>query len=119
MDFLIHFFRDILDGPLYWVMVGICFFLILFILGFLVDRHEKKEKLRGLVEAAPAGKDRMHVSDEGTSMTGVQEVITNPIPTQPVVTDNNEQEEKAVSVLELSSEDYQDGAQEVDNNSIN
>ena len=115
MDLLIHFFRDILDGPLYWIMVGVCFFLIIFILGFLVDRHEKQEKLRGLVEAAPAGKDRMHVSDEGTSMTGVQEVISNPVPIQPSTNDPTEEEQKTASILELSSDDYQDNAEEVEN----
>lgn len=116
MDFLVHFFRDILDGPLYWIVVAICFFLIIFILGFLVDRHEKKEKLRGLVESAPAGRDRMQVTDETTS--SVQGITTNPVPVQNNTSSGTE-DNQSVGILELSSDDYQDSVQVVDNNTNN
>lgn len=46
---MIHFFRDILDGPIYIVIVIISIILIMAIIGFMMERkrleQEKKEKI--------------------------------------------------------------------------
>lgn len=43
---MIHFFRDVLDGPLYLVLVVVCIILIMAIIGFIMEqkRLEKEEK---------------------------------------------------------------------------
>lgn len=43
MDLIIHFFRDTLDGPLYWIFVVICVLLILILLGYILDRTNKNK----------------------------------------------------------------------------
>ncbi len=118
MDFLVHFFRDILDGPLYWIVVAICFFLIVFIIGFLLDSHEKNERLRGMVQEASAGKERMYVTDE---MTKVEDSPTPLVITPPTVEvpNTSEEENKSVGVLDLSSEDYQDNSEVLPDNNNN
>ena len=118
MDFLVHFFRDILDGPLYWIVVAICFFLIVFIIGFLLDRHEKNERLRGMVQEASAGKERMYVTDE---MTKVEDTPTPLVITPPTVEvpNTSEEENKSVGILELSSEDYQENSEVLPDNNNN
>lgn len=113
MDFLVHFFRDILDGPVYWIMVGMCFFLILFILGFLIDRHEKNEKLKGLVEASPSGKERVYVTDEMTAIESNPSIKPEPVSQNTSVDTLEATDTKSVSVLELSSDDYQDNTKEI------
>lgn len=120
MDFLIHFFRDVLDGPLYWVLVGVCFFLIIFILGFLVDRREKRERLNNMAEASPSGKSRMYVTDEFSKIEHPV-LVNNPNPSTPInkVEEQNESDTKSVAILELSSEDYQDNAEEIPDNNNN
>ena len=44
MDFVVVFFRDILDGPLYIVVVIINSILICACLGYLADNYLKKKK---------------------------------------------------------------------------
>jgi len=41
---VIHFFRDILDGPIYIVLVVISIILIMGILGFIMERYQKKKE---------------------------------------------------------------------------
>ncbi len=41
---MIHFFRDILDGPIYIVLVVISIILIMGILGFIMERYQKKKE---------------------------------------------------------------------------
>lgn len=44
MDFVIVFFRDILDGPLYIVVASICSILICSCIGYLGERYLKEKK---------------------------------------------------------------------------
>ena len=44
MDFIILFFRDILDGPLYWIIVVINSILICSCIGYLGERYLNKKK---------------------------------------------------------------------------
>ncbi len=42
MDFVITFFKDILDGPVYTVLVAICSVLFCACIGYLAEKKEKK-----------------------------------------------------------------------------
>ena len=53
MDLIIHFFRDILDGPLYWIFVVICVLLILILLGYILDRTNKNKLEAEQIANAP------------------------------------------------------------------
>ena len=53
MDLIIHFFRDILDGPLYWIFVVICVLLILILLGYILDRTNKNKLEAEKIANAP------------------------------------------------------------------
>lgn len=44
MDFIITFFRDILDGPVYIVVTVICSILICACIGYLAEKSQKKKK---------------------------------------------------------------------------
>ena len=48
---MIHFFRDILDGPLYLIVAVVCIILIMAIIGFIMERKklEKEEKEKKVV----------------------------------------------------------------------
>lgn len=48
---MIHFFRDILDGPVYIVVSIICILLIIGILGFMIEKLRKKS------DSSPTVKD--------------------------------------------------------------
>lgn len=54
---MIHFFRDILDGPIYIVVVIISIILIMAIIGFMMERkrleQEKKEKIVVISKETP------------------------------------------------------------------
>lgn len=53
MDLIIYFFKDILDGPLYWIFVIICVLLILFLLGYILDRTNKNKLEEEKIANAP------------------------------------------------------------------
>ena len=42
MENIIHFFRDILDGPLYVIVVIISILLLCVCIGYLIDVRQKK-----------------------------------------------------------------------------
>lgn len=44
MDFVIVFFRDILDGPVYIVVVSICSILICSCIGYMGERYLEEQK---------------------------------------------------------------------------
>lgn len=46
MDFIISFFRDVLDGPLYIGICILCAILICSCIGYLADGYLKKKKQR-------------------------------------------------------------------------
>lgn len=53
LDLIIHFFRDTLDGPLYWIFVAICVLLILILLGYILDRTNKNKLEAEQIANAP------------------------------------------------------------------
>lgn len=44
MESIIHFFRDILDGPLYIVVVIVSVILIFALLGYLMEKSQNRKK---------------------------------------------------------------------------
>lgn len=45
MENIIHFFRDILDGPLYVIVVIISILLLCVCIGYLIDVRQKRQHL--------------------------------------------------------------------------
>ena len=45
MENIIHFFRDILDGPLYVIVVIISFLLLCVCIGYLIDVRQKRQHI--------------------------------------------------------------------------
>ncbi len=45
MENIIHFFRDILDGPLYVIVVIISILLLCVCIGYLIDVRQKKQHI--------------------------------------------------------------------------
>lgn len=54
MDFIITFFRDILDGPVYIVVTVICSIFICACIGYLAEKKQKQKKEREQYVEAPA-----------------------------------------------------------------
>ena len=45
MENIIHFFRDILDGPLYVIVVIISILLLCICIGYLIDVRQKRQHI--------------------------------------------------------------------------
>ena len=45
MENIIHFFRDILDGPLYVIVVIISILLLCVCIGYLIDVRQKRQHI--------------------------------------------------------------------------
>lgn len=82
---MIHFFRDILDGPLYIALVVICIILIMSIIGFIMDRkklekeeNEKRVVVGGITPMDPV-RTREVVLNTGTNTDTNVEIISNPL----------------------------------------
>lgn len=58
MDFMIVFFRDVLDGPVYIVVASVCSILICSCIGYLGERYLKEKK---------EIKERMETHTDGNS----------------------------------------------------
>ncbi len=43
---MIKFFRDILDGPFYYIIAIICIFFIMAIIGFLMERKKLEKEMK-------------------------------------------------------------------------
>ena len=54
MDFIISFFRDTLDGPLYIVIAILCGILICSCIGYLGEQYLKKQEAKKLYEETHA-----------------------------------------------------------------
>ena len=54
MDFIISFFRDTLDGPLYIVIAILCGILICSCIGYLWEQYLKKQEAKKLYEETHA-----------------------------------------------------------------
>ncbi len=68
MDFLISFFRDTLDGGLYYVVVVICLILIMAIIGFIMEKAKlaKEESMKTVV-----------IADSNGNIVSNQEAVSN------------------------------------------
>ncbi|MCI8568031.1 MAG: hypothetical protein HFG48_01785 [Bacilli bacterium] len=68
MDFIIGFFRDTLDGGLYYVVVVICLILIMAIIGFIMEKAKiaKEESEKTVV-----------IADSNGAPVTNKEVVTN------------------------------------------
>lgn len=72
MDFIITFFRDILDGPIYIIVTVICSILICACIGYLAEKKQKKRQEK---------EQYVEVSTASIPSTTVSSVV----PTAPVV----------------------------------
>ena len=82
---MIHFFRDILDGPLYIALVVICIILIMSIIGFIMDRkklekeeNEKRVVVGGITPMDPVRTREVVLNTDTNTDTNV-EIISNPL----------------------------------------
>ena len=79
---MIHFFRDILDGPLYIALVVICIILIMAIIGFIMDRKklEKEENEKRVVVGGTTPMEPVRTREVvlNTNMNEKVETIPNP-----------------------------------------
>ena len=46
---MIEFFRDVLDGPLYYVVVVLAIIFIMAIIGFIMERKQLEKEAKGKV----------------------------------------------------------------------
>lgn len=87
MDFIIGFFRDVLDGPLYIIVTIICIILICSCIGYLAEQsiNKKKKKQEYDNTHATVGDGQVQNQAPTTGLEGVEpvEVGTTPMP-QPV-----------------------------------
>lgn len=88
MDFIISFFRDVLDGPLYIVVAILCGILICSCIGYLGERYLKKQEAKKLYEqthAAIAGEtiDTSKLGDntvqQPTGVTALEQAVVAPM----------------------------------------
>lgn len=80
---MIHFFRDILDGPLYIALVVVCIILIMAIIGFIMDRKklEKEENEKRVVVGGTTPMEPVRTREVvlNTNMDEKVEMIPNPL----------------------------------------
>lgn len=89
MDFIIVFFRDILDGPLYTVITVICSILICACIGYLAEKRQKqKEKKEQYVEVSPeavaVSSTMPHVPSVSATLQESPQVMQTPVSSQTV-----------------------------------
>lgn len=46
---MIEFFRDVLDGPLYFIIAVLAIIFIMAIIGFIMERKQKEQQVKGQV----------------------------------------------------------------------
>ena len=89
MDFIITFFRDVLDGPLYIIVAIICGILICSCIGYLGEQYlnKKKEKEEYDSSHAAIATDNAVVSEMPTTVVTANSVgpTTVTAPLDPVV----------------------------------
>lgn len=88
MDFIISFFRDVLDGPLYIVVAILCGILICSCIGYLGERYLKKQEAKKLYEqthAAIAGETvdaaalAANAVQQPTGVTALEQAVVAPM----------------------------------------
>lgn len=55
---MIHFFRDVLDGPIYIALVVVCTFGIIGILGFMMERFKTNDEKSAVRDVEASGPNR-------------------------------------------------------------
>ena len=68
---MVEFFRDILDGPLYYVVVLIAIVLIMAIIGFIMERRQKEKQEKGKV-AFVSREAKQHVENNSEVIPGTE-----------------------------------------------
>lgn len=96
---MIHFFRDVLDGPVYFVLFVVCIILIMSILGFIMERlklqkeeNDKRVVVGGTASIEPVRTREVILSTkEEPVVEPVQSINQEPIssPTATTPTTNN------------------------------
>ena len=96
---MIHFFRDVLDGPVYFVLFVVCIILIMSILGFIMERlklqkeeNDKRVVVGGSASIEPVRTREVILSTkEEPVVEPVQSINQEPIssPTSTTPTTNN------------------------------
>lgn len=96
---MIHFFRDVLDGPVYFVLFVVCIILIMSILGFIMERlklqkeeNDKRVVVGGTASIEPVRTREVILSTkEEPVIEPVQSINQEPIssPTSTTPTTNN------------------------------
>lgn len=96
---MIHFFRDVLDGPVYFVLFVVCIILIMSILGFIMERlklqkeeNDKRVVVGGTASIEPVRTREVILSTkEEPVVEPVQSINQEPIssPTSTTPTTNN------------------------------
>lgn len=77
MDFIISFFRDTLDGGLYYIVVAICLILIMAIIGFIMEKaklaKEESEKTVVIADSngAPVNNQEVVVNTNANAATNI------------------------------------------------
>ena len=84
MDFVIEFFRDVLDGPVYITIVVINSILICSCIGYLGDIYVRRKKAKEKFDSTYATID----NNSGVNVSSVQ---TDPQTMQPQQITNNNQ----------------------------
>lgn len=76
MDFIIGFFRDVLDGPLYIIVTIICIILICSCIGYLAEQSINKKKKKQEYDAthATVGNDANQQIQNAPPTTGLEGV---------------------------------------------
>ena len=100
MDFMIVFFRDILDGPLYIVVASICSILICSCIGYLGERYLNDKKT--IMEKTASKNEvtgRAAFDAANAPKENAQEVVQN------AVAPASEQSSEAASIEVLKDEE--------------
>ena len=79
MDFIIVFFRDILDGPLYIVIAVVCIILICSCIGYLAEKSLNKRKKQQEYESSHARVSSDSNVDNSISMESNSETRNVPV----------------------------------------
>ncbi len=96
---MIKFFRDTLDGPLYYILAVICIFFIMAIIGFLMER-KKLEKER---------KEKTAVIDQQIPITPIEPVTVTESPT---IEEQSKEEPQEFSEVKRPVIDFNESSQE-------
>ena len=74
MDFIISFFRDFLDGPLYIVVTVICVILICSCIGYLGEQYLKSQEEKKAFEATHAAIEQNSIDATSLVTQNVEQV---------------------------------------------